>query len=44
MALSNVPTVKRALYDALQAATYTDPQPGVWYSDKGGLHEQARAQ
>jgi hypothetical protein len=39
MALSNVPTVKRALYDALQAATYTDPQPGVWYSDPNLDHQ-----
>src|SRR5438128_1365187 len=32
MALSNLPAAKRALYDALKAATYTDPQPGVWHS------------
>jgi hypothetical protein len=38
MALSNAPAVKRALYDAVAAATFTDPQPGVWYSDPNVDH------
>lgn len=32
MALSNAQAAKRALHTALKAATYTDPQPGVWHS------------
>lgn len=39
MALSNIPAVKRALFDALKVYAFEDPQPGIWYSTPNVDHD-----